>query len=299
MNNSITAKTSDTIAVRSPVYFDRMIDAFHSGNTGRHAHLGHWEFAANADPLNKKTHSDSFEAAQRRMNDQLISMSDARNGTRILDVACGFGGLIQQLNETLADVELLGINIDDRQLEICQQLRPANGNTLRWQQADACDLPFADSSFNTVFCVESMFHFSCRQTFLAEANRILKPGGKLVVTDFAATPSPVFPAFCIEALLNDGYGPWPDLWCTNGSALQLLQNGNWNNLQHLDATVATLPSYQYVVPGSSSFQRDPGDQAARSALLLQWLHQNDHLRYDYVAATAAAGTELATAGTTS
>ena len=275
MNNQTTG------SFQLPVYFDRMIDAFHAGQTGRHVHLGHWGVAE----CPARTHAD-FAAAQARMNSELITLSGVRNGTRILDVACGFGGLIQQLNQQLTDTELHGINIDDRQLEICRQLRPAPGNAMRWQEADACDLPFTSGIFDTVFCVEAMFHFASRRQFLAEAGRVRRPGGTLGVTDFTLTRASAFPAFCLQAILSDGYGPWPDPWCCDGSALELLQTSDWCNLRHVDATANTAPGYDVVVSSNCDVDHDPGDAASRSALLLQWLHKNGHLRYDYLTAEA-------------
>ncbi len=277
---------STTAANQPPAYFDRMIDAFHAGHTGRHAHLGHWDVGDDGFTGSLVT---DFAAAQRRLNSELIGMANPTNESRVLDVACGFGGLVQQLDDTLTDCELHGVNIDDRQLDICQQLRSNNGNTLRWQAADACDLPFSDAMFDTVFCIEAMFHFQSRQQFLAEAKRVLKTGGMLAVTDFALTAPAAAPAFCLEAVLADGYGPWPDPWCRDGSALELIEGlngGAWLNVRHIDATVNTYPSYEHVVSERCSIDIDPGDPAVRSSLLLQWLHVNGHLRYDYIAATA-------------
>lgn len=281
----MSASTTIASSSRPPVYFDRMINAFHAGHVGRHAHLGHWDLA---DAAGTAAPPVDFPSAQRRLNSELIRMANPANASRILDVACGFGGLVQQLDDSLTDCELHGVNIDDRQLDICQQLRSHSGNTLRWQAADACDLPFADDTFDTVFCIEAMFHFSDRQQFLAEANRVLKVGGTLALTDFALHPPTTAPAFCLEAVLADGYGPWPDPWCRQGSAIELLQGGAWQDVRHLDATANTLPSYHHVVPERSSFETDPGDPAARSSLLLQWLHASGHLRYDYLVATAGA-----------
>jgi MPBQ/MSBQ methyltransferase len=270
-----------TTSPRLPVYFDRMIDAFHAGHAGRHAHLGHWHPSTSATDQ-----PTGLAAAQETLNDELIRMGNVQNGTRVLDVACGFGGLIQQLDASVTDSELHGVNIDDRQLDICQQLRSNNDNVLRWQEADACDLPFADETFDTVFCVEAMFHFSSRKRFLDEAHRIMMSGGTLVVTDFAMRRPGTLPAFCLEAVLCDGYGPWPDPWCSHGTALQLLESPAWLDLQHVDATSQTLPSYHYIVPSDCDMNHDPVDPAARSAMLLQWLHTNGHLRYDYLSAVA-------------
>ncbi|MEQ9409351.1 MAG: methyltransferase domain-containing protein [Fuerstiella sp.] len=275
-------------APRLPVYFDRMIDAFHEGATGRHAHLGHWDLQPDGTPVpSQPEDADALDQAQLRLNAEMIRLAHVSDGATILDVACGFGGLVQQLDKSFAELDLTGINIDVRQLEICQRLHSVNDNAMRWQEADACELPFADATFDTVFCIEAMFHFDSRQRFLSEARRVLRPGGRLVLTDVVLVRQAHLPLFCFDAVLNDGYGPWPDPWCDQGDATKLLTTSEaWDDIRQQDATQNTLPSYQFIVPANVRDDRDPGDTAARSAMLLKWLHANHLLRYEYVSAAA-------------
>lgn len=282
------AVSIQTAEPRSPVYFDRMINAFHAGNSGRHAHLGHWDLQPDGTPEpSQLIVPDAFAEGQSRLNSEAIRRARVTDGLLILDVACGFGGLIQQIDESFTGMELTGINIDVRQLEICQRLQSASDNALRWQEADACDLPFGDGTFDVVFCIEAMFHFSCRRRFLMEARRVLKTGGRLVVTDVVLLPDPSLPLFCFDALLNDGYGPWPDPWCERGDAANLMTlSQTWTDIEQQDITQNTMPSYDFIVSDNVHELRAPGDAAARSALLLKWLHANGQLRYEFVSAVA-------------
>ena len=194
-----------------PVYFDRLIDAWENGRSGRCAHLGHWDFKPEPDQASAE--SDDVRIAQQRLDDVMIEMAMVRQGQSVLDIGCGFGGLIECIDSQFTDMSLTGINIDPRQLDICQRLRSKSQNSIRWQEADACELPFADNSFDRVFCVEAMFHFASRRTFLAEVYRVLKPTGRLTGSDIRLTDSPPTsstPRFMIQAMLSDGYGPWPD-----------------------------------------------------------------------------------------
>lgn len=264
-----------------PAYFERLVDAFHAGHMQRHAHLGHW------DETPATVTADQFAAAQGRMNDVLIDLGQPEDHQRILDVGCGFGGLLQSVDRQSSGCELLGVNIDWQQLEICQELQTQNSNVFRWQEADACALPLDHSTIDVVFCVEAMFHFPSRRRFLDEAWRCLVPGGRLVVTDFVLAESTNFPEFAAAALLNDGYGPWPDPWGRSGTTAELLTAGDWINVKTFDATENTMPSYRFVAPAHGT-QVDLDDPGTRAVMMLQWLHERGYLRYLYLSATKGA-----------
>ena len=129
-----------------------------------------------------------FIAAMQQMNGVLLEAGKLTDGQRLLDVGCGFGGTIRQINAGHSDMHLTGLNIDPRQLAAAEaQTTAANGNHIAWVEADACQLPFEDNSFDRVLAVECIFHFPSRARFLAEAARVLKPGGRLAVSDFLPT----------------------------------------------------------------------------------------------------------------
>ena len=91
-------------------------------------------------------------------------------------------------------------------------------------QADACDLPIRDASFDRVLCIEAIFHFASRRTFFLEAARVLRPGGALVLSDMFLAPSAIaldMPEFCAEAVLRDGFGPWPEVRCEDVTHAEL------------------------------------------------------------------------------
>ncbi len=265
-----------------PPYFDHLIEGFRRGKAGRYVHLGHWDppVALDADPQ-----PGEFEQAQARLTQALLDMAQLQHGHGVLDAGCGFGGTFDLLNRQAHDMDLAGVNVDDRQLDICRQLVPANGNRLRWDLADACHLPYADASFDRVLCIEAMFHFSSRRRFFAEAARVLRPGGTLVVSDILIGNGLLqsgVPGFSVEAAVRDGFGPWPDFWSTEGEPVTLAAAAGLVASKLFDATRNTLRSHRFTVPASLDERRDPGDAASRSALMLRWLHRQGYLRYLYM-----------------
>ncbi|TIT84310.1 MAG: class I SAM-dependent methyltransferase, partial [Mesorhizobium sp.] len=100
-------------------------------------------------------------------------------GGRILDVACGLGASTRRLLASYPPEAVTAINISAAQVATARQNAP--GATVL--QMDAAKLAFPDASFDAVICVEAAFHFDTRAAFLAEALRVLKPGGALVLSD--------------------------------------------------------------------------------------------------------------------
>ncbi|MDR3662772.1 MAG: methyltransferase domain-containing protein [Mycobacterium sp.] len=171
-------------------YFDLLMDERQGGGqTGQlwenQVHWGYWDDPKAADG----TRAD-YIAAMEQMNGMLLAAGKVADGQKLLDAGCGFGGTIGQINAAHADMDLTGLNIDPRQLAAADaQTTPVNNNTIGWVEADACQLPFEDNSFDRVLAVECVFHFPSRERFLAEAARVLAPGGYLAVSDFVPTMS--------------------------------------------------------------------------------------------------------------
>lgn len=271
---------------RSPVppYFDALLQHFVPGQSGRFVHLGHWSESPGEEQLN---HPRAFEQAQTRLNDLLLEWTSLADGLAVLDVGCGLGGTLDVINQRCSDLRLYGVNIDARQLAVCEQLQAVNGNRLVWQQADACELPFPNASLDRVICLEAMFHFPSRRQFLQEVCRVLKPGGVFVATDMTIASSLLqsdAPGLLFEAVMQDGYGPWPDFWQREGELDVLIRDAGLTVNQLQDASANTLPSYHYTAPGIEKESSDPGDIAARAALTMHWLHRHGHLRYWYLQA---------------
>jgi ubiquinone/menaquinone biosynthesis C-methylase UbiE len=82
----------------------------------------------------------------------LMDYLGARPGMRILDVGCGSGFLSRLLARTLEDVHVVGLEADEKLLDLAHQMVEREGLTgqVELHQGDAYHLPFSDDSFDLV-----------------------------------------------------------------------------------------------------------------------------------------------------
>lgn len=105
---------------------------------------------------------------------------------RILDVACGTGRTLQFLRSALPDVSLFGVDLSPAYLrKAAQRLVKMPAALPQLAQANAEALPYQDKTFAIVTST-FLFHElpgPVRQRVIAECDRVLQPGGLLVLCD--------------------------------------------------------------------------------------------------------------------
>jgi SAM-dependent methyltransferase len=110
----------------------------------------------------------------------IMEWLDPKDGERVLDVACGGGELSLQISERGCNV--YGIDISEEGINQAKRLAEREKIAARFEVADAQHLPYQDSFFEKVVCSSSLEHFTKDVEGLKEMNRVLKPGGTLVLT---------------------------------------------------------------------------------------------------------------------
>ena len=107
----------------------------------------------------------------------LVEAVGVKRGDRVLDIAAGSGN--SAIPAALAGGDVTASDLTPELLDVGRQEAAERGAELRWQEADAEALPFADGSFDTVMsCVGVMFAPHHQDT-ADELLRVCRPGGTI------------------------------------------------------------------------------------------------------------------------
>ncbi len=108
--------------------------------------------------------------------DRTLDVAGCLSGLRVLDVGCGDGTLLKKIADQWPTAKLFGADI----------VLPSSwfgNNRIRLVTADLrADLPFQSQCVDLVICTETLEHLVDPDRQLREMTRILRPGGRLVVT---------------------------------------------------------------------------------------------------------------------
>src|SRR5918997_6446372 len=115
----------------------------------------------------------------------------------VLELAIGTG---RNLPYYPADVQLTGVDLTPAMLELARQRAKRLGREvdLRLGDAQALDLP--DARFDTVVATLALSSIPDDRRVVAEARRVLRPGGRFIVLDFVG--SPLLPVRTLQHLLG-------------------------------------------------------------------------------------------------
>jgi len=115
----------------------------------------------------------------------LLAACRLENGSRLLEVGCGGGGLLQSRIAMATAGLTAGVDVNGAALSLARPLAPGAALAL----ADAACLPFAGGCFEAVVAQHVIEHFEHPDVVLQEWSRVLAPGGRVVV----ATPNALYP----------------------------------------------------------------------------------------------------------
>ncbi len=123
-----------------------------------------------------------------RVYDALATCQEMTGARRILEIGCGTGNVALRVGEVHSAAQVTGIDPDPRALAIAR--RKARARTgLTFDQGYAQELPYPDGAFDRVLSSMMLHHLDDRAkaAAVAEAFRVIEPGGMLIVADIHAS----------------------------------------------------------------------------------------------------------------
>jgi len=194
-------------------------------NHSRAMHAGYWDETTR-----------SLRDALKRENEVLAERVRICKRDRVLDAGCGVGGSSLFLAQKYG-CDVVGISLSGKQVQRAStiaekaQIHPKPSFLV----GDYTHTGFEKHSFDVVWAVESVCHASNKEDFVAEAARLLKTGGRLILADgFALKDHPLMDKWL------KGWGV-PSLE-TAEDFIAMLKRHGFSNIEFQDATPHVMPS---------------------------------------------------------
>jgi demethylmenaquinone methyltransferase/2-methoxy-6-polyprenyl-1,4-benzoquinol methylase len=137
-----------------------------------------------------------------------VNISGVRMGQRVLDVAGGSADLSRLfLKEVGSSGQVVLTDINNAMLRVGRDRLLDEGYTTPVAQCDAEHLPFPDNHFDCVSIAFGLRNVTHKDIALREMQRVLKPGGRLIVLEFSKVAKPlerIYDAYSFKLLPRIG-----------------------------------------------------------------------------------------------
>lgn len=134
----------------------------------------------------------------------LVQAARLTGSDKVLDMGCGAGHTALAVAPKAAHVT--AVDVTPEMLAVAEGLARERGlANVSFRLADVASLPFGNASFDVVTSRYSAHHYPDPARALAEAARVLRPGGRFLLVDTVAPETPALDTFFNAAeLLRDG-----------------------------------------------------------------------------------------------
>ena len=131
----------------------------------------------------------SYHPGGLRLTRRLLETVGVRPGDRIVDVASGIG-TTSLLAATDHEAYVDGVDLSEANIALAQGAAESAGvaDRVRFLHGDAEALPLPDAVYDAVICECALCTFPDKATAAAEMGRVLRPGGRIGITDVTADP---------------------------------------------------------------------------------------------------------------
>lgn len=135
---------------------------------------------------------DSFHPGGLPLTEEVASLLELSQTASVLDVASGKGTTAFFLAERFG-CQVTGVDLSEQNILDAQKEASVRGvsELVKFRLADAETLPFENGTFDAIICECAFCTFPTKKTAASEFNRVLKPGGRVGISDITRDGSPL------------------------------------------------------------------------------------------------------------
>jgi tocopherol O-methyltransferase len=174
------------------------LDYFYRDVWGEHVHHGLW-----------LTGREGRDEAVRQLAELVAREADVRAGSRVCDIGCGYGATARLLARTFgADVTAMTISPAQHEFAMSAPVAAGVPNPT-YVLGDWLANTLPAESFDAAIAIESSEHMPDLAAFFRQAQRVLRPGGRLVICAWLSreNPTPAQRRWLLEPICREGRMP--------------------------------------------------------------------------------------------
>jgi tocopherol O-methyltransferase len=258
------------------------LDRFYRTVWGTHLHHGYWQSG-----------DESTEEAILNLSRLVATLARITAGSRVCDFGCGYGATARFFAQEYG-AHVTGMTISRRQHELAQNMA---GENVDFLLGDGLDNHLPACSFDALVAIESSEHIGDKPAFFQEAQRLLRPDGRLVVAAWLAREqaTPFEARFLLEPICAEGRLP---SMATASEYLAMFKAGGFRDPEFADLSrnvrkTWSICAYRLIKTiGSNAelrralLQRDWGNHVFAKTVFRIWLaYRTGSMRYGVFSAT--------------
>lgn len=225
------------------------------------------------------------------MTRKIIALMEAKAGDRVLDAGCGSGALLFEAAESYPGTLLYGVNIAKNQLDTARGYLHISRQNINLSMQDYLSTAFPTSFFDTILFIESATHAQDKKKLFLESRRIMKTGGKIIISDVflkVSTPSSEVAELVKKA--EEGF-ILPSIPTIDLLSKVLAESG-FNDISIQDISLNVLPSANIMATHAAIRLGEQGDQdtllskSRHACIATEKLMRSGALGYFWITATA-------------